>query len=101
MANMPTEPSMPRGEESRRVVAPVRTVPVAEMATGSMRPVSADPISPRPSSVQPSSASADPWLRDKLAALQIARLYEPLPLRFQEPLRALQQLLRQSLNGRR
>src|SRR5262245_15513649 len=46
-------------------------------------------------SASPSSLP-DPWLRDKLAALQLARLYEPLPQRFQEPLRTLLQLLRQS-----
>jgi len=52
-------------------------------------------------SAQAASPSPDPWLRDTLAALQLARLYEPLPPRLQEPLCALQHALRQSPKSRR
>ena len=52
-------------------------------------------------SAEAASPSPDPWLRDTLAALQLARLYEPLPPRLQEPLCALQHALRQSPKSRR
>jgi hypothetical protein len=36
----------------------------------------------------------DPWLHDHLAALCLARLYEPLPPRYREHLNALRRMLR-------
>jgi len=78
-----------------------RPAPIEEGSHHAMPIAAGNDADAAEGSAQAALSSPDPWLRDRLAALELARLYEPLPQRLQEPLRALQHALRQTPKGRR